>query len=195
MGWSRSLAVAVALALLSTSGCSKSLEPSGSNRIPVQFSGGYETEPVDKGRPVKLIASALGVASEVFRDAFSRVNPAPAFSVPGPERVHDNKAVLMQALGPYGITNDRLDEVSNFYRYNRSLGQMWRHEDAEAYAIVQDGALDHIEMANPGYGYNTTPTATVPGYETTALIVEMAYGPDFDTNGSVASIKVQFSAP
>jgi len=32
---------------------------------------------------------------------------------PTPSAARDNKKVLMDALGPYGISNERLDEVSN----------------------------------------------------------------------------------
>ena len=45
-------------------------------RVPVVFSGGRETEGVDHGRPVVLIAAALGVKPEVFREAFTHVHPA-----------------------------------------------------------------------------------------------------------------------
>src|SRR6476620_1732883 len=94
-------------------------------RVPIVFSGGHETDPRDNGRPVVLIASALGVPPEVFRDAFSHVTPARAGQEPDPSQVNKNKAALLQALGPYGITNARLDEVSNYYRYNASAGEHW----------------------------------------------------------------------
>src|SRR4051794_34511931 len=47
-------------------------------RVPVVFSGGHETNLRDHGRPVVLVAGALGVPAQVFRDAFSHVRPAPA---------------------------------------------------------------------------------------------------------------------
>jgi hypothetical protein len=46
--------------------------PSDVTRVAVVFSGGHETEGVDHGRPVVLIAAALGVKPEVF------TRPAPA---------------------------------------------------------------------------------------------------------------------
>ena len=50
----------------------------------VVFSGGFGTEEQDRGRPVRLIASALGVKSQVFRDAFSGVTPAHSMFGPTP---------------------------------------------------------------------------------------------------------------
>ncbi|MBW7459054.1 hypothetical protein K0U00_33890, partial [Paenibacillus sepulcri] len=84
----------------------------------VVISGGFDTDPVDHGRPVVLIAAALGVPTEVFREAFSGVTPAGAGSGgPTAEEAQQNKAALLKVLGSYGITNERLDEVSNYYRY------------------------------------------------------------------------------
>jgi hypothetical protein len=50
--------------------------PAGVTKVPVVFSGGHDTVVVDRGRPVVLIAAALGVPDEVFREAFSHVRPA-----------------------------------------------------------------------------------------------------------------------
>src|SRR4051794_23144238 len=80
------------------------------------FSGGHDTDPRDHGRPVVLIAAALGVKTEVFREAFSGVTPAGDRRPTGDE-ARRNKAALMKVLQPLGITNERLDEVSNYYRY------------------------------------------------------------------------------
>src|SRR5437016_5075268 len=81
-------------------------------RVPVVFNGGHDTDPRDHGRPVVLIAAALGVKPEVFREAFSHVHPAgPGSGGPTDAEARKNKAALMSALGKYGITNDRLDTV------------------------------------------------------------------------------------
>src|SRR4051812_26475330 len=77
--------------------------PAGTTREPVVFSGGHETEGVDRGRPVVLIAAALGVKPEVFREAFSHVHPAgPGSGGPTGAEARQNKAALMSALGKYG---------------------------------------------------------------------------------------------
>lgn len=61
-----------------------------------------------------LIAAALGVKDENFREAFSHVHRAgPCSSGPTDAEARQNKAALMSALGKYGITDERLDAVSN----------------------------------------------------------------------------------
>src|SRR5690348_4898968 len=76
--------------------------------VQVLISGGHDTNPVDHGRPVVLIASMLGVPEEVFREAFSGVSPAGAGQEPNPIQVQLNKSALLEVLGPYGVTNDHL---------------------------------------------------------------------------------------
>src|SRR5580693_7679729 len=93
-------------------------QAAGESQAPVTFTGGHDTDPRDHGRPVVLIASALKVSSDVFREAFSHVHPAgPGKNGPTDSEARANKAALMNALGKFGVTNDRLNEVSNFYRY------------------------------------------------------------------------------
>src|SRR5690349_4185380 len=79
-------------------------------RISASLSGGFELDPRDHGRPVALVAGALGVKPDVFREAFSRVTPAPAGEHPDPDQVRNNKDALLAALAPYGIANERLDQ-------------------------------------------------------------------------------------
>ena len=45
-------------------------------RLPKEFSGGHEIGKNDFGRPVPLIAAALGVPPDDFRKAFSGVTPS-----------------------------------------------------------------------------------------------------------------------
>jgi len=47
----------------------------------------------------------------------------------------------MDALGPYGITSERLDEVSNQYRYPPGPGYVWKHVPACATAMLTDGKI------------------------------------------------------
>lgn len=165
----------------------------GRKRVRVVFSGGHETEAVDHGRPVRLIAAALGVPSEVFRRAFSRVRPAPAWSLgPSPARARENKAVLMAVLGPYGITNDRLDAVSNRYRYRRSLGELWPVKAAVAYALIdRHGHVTGFEVVDGGYGYTSPPTVTVSGFGALPVNVALSFGRKFESNGSIAAIALE----
>jgi hypothetical protein len=165
--------------------------PAGVSRVPVVFSGGHETVPVDHGRPVTLIAAALGVKDEVFREAFSHVHPAgPGRNGPTDAEARANKAALMNALGKYGITDERLNTVSNFYRYAAWQGGIWKNEPAAANALVKNGAIVGFEITNAGYGYTTPPSVSVPGVEGAMPKVELSYGKDFERNGSIAGIAI-----
>ena len=159
-------------------------------RIPVQFTGGHETDPVDQGRPVILIAAALGVEPGVFREAFSKVEPAPGGTAPSGQRVHANKEVLMAALSPHGITNDRLDEVSDYYRYPPGEGKRWRVREAEAFALVKKGQIIGFEITDGGAGYTTPPTIGVSGFPSLRSAAQLAFGQDLETNGSIKGMIV-----
>ena len=158
------------------------------------FTGGHDTEGVDKGRPVILIASALNVPPEVFRKVFSGVKPAGPGQQPEESQVRQNKQVLLEGLGPYGVTDDRLNEVSNYYRYRRSNGEMWKHVDATATATVVNGVVTAVTITNPGAGYSSVPIVTVAGADKSNLAVTLSYGTDLDKNGSVKSIAINNSA-
>ena len=158
------------------------------NRVPVVFSGGHETDPRDHGRPVVLIAGALGVPPEVFRDAFSRVHPANPEKGPAPAEAQANKAALLATLGKYGVTNGRLDQVSDYYRYVASRHELWPTQPAVAYAMVQYGKIVGYEIVNGGAGYSSNPAITVPGFDGPG-IAELAYGKSFEKNGSIRSIR------
>jgi hypothetical protein len=181
----------VALAALAA-GCSSrqpvSGKPPAAQKIPVEFSGGHETDPRDNGRPVSLIAAALGVPPEVFREAFSHVPPAPAGTEPDPEQVRRNKDALLSALGKFGVTNDQLDKVSDHYRYVRSRGDLWPTKPAEAHAVIESGAVTRFEITDPGFGYTSPPTVSVPGFKDLKAEVKLSLGKDFDSNGSIESI-------
>jgi len=163
---------------------------SAGDRVAVVFSGGHETDPVDRGRPVALIAGALGVKPEVFREAFSHVQPAPAGTRPDEQRVRTNKAALMSALGPLGVTNDRLDEVSNYYRYQPGRGEMWPTREAKAFAVVENGQVTAFEITDGGSGYNSPPEVSVPGFPSGNATTEIAFGSILESNGAVKSINL-----
>ena len=153
------------------------------------FRGGYETDPVDRGRPVALIAAALGVEAEVFRQAFSGVTPAHGRG-PSEAEAQANKKVLLDALGKYGITNERLDEVSNYYRYQPQSGEIWQHTLATATATVSDGKVVSVKITNPGAGYMTPPTVVVSGHPDVKLEASIEFTQDFKTNGRLASLTI-----
>ena len=182
----------IALALAACSGQAQLKElPSGITRVPVVFSGGYETDPRDGGRPVTLIASALGVSPEVFREAFSHVRPAPAgLGEPDPQLVRDNKTALMSALGKYGITNEKLDTVSNHYRYVRSRNELWPAKPASAFALVKDGVIIGYEIGNGGAGYSSPPLVSIQGMPNAQAGVELSFGEQLESNGAVSALMV-----
>jgi phosphatidylethanolamine-binding protein (PEBP) family uncharacterized protein len=173
-----------------------SAQPSGAAPAPtavsvaVQLTGGFETDPRDHGRPVVLVAAALGVSSDVFRDAFSEVHPAPAGEQPQPDQVRRNKAVLMEKLGPLGVTDDRLNEVSNYYRYPPGSRELWRHKPASATAQVVNGVVTGITIVDPGAGYTSAPVASIPDMPQVQLKATLALGRDLATNGAIKEITI-----
>jgi hypothetical protein len=165
-----------------------SAEANGEVRVVI--TGGHETNPIDHGRPVILIASMLGVTEEVFREAFSHVTPASGGQEPNPIQVRLNKSALMDVLGPYSVTNEYLDEVSNYYRYNGSAGETWPQVNATAEAIITDGVVTGIEITNPGSGYTSVPVITLLNSDQTATAT-LLFTNDFDTNGSINAITIE----
>jgi len=101
---------------------------------------------------------------------------------------HGRPVVLVDALGKFGITNDRLDTVSNFYRYPPGRGNLWKTTPATANALVKNGALIGYEITGGGAGYTTPPSVSVPGIAVATAKVELAVGKDFESNGSVSTI-------
>jgi hypothetical protein len=169
---------------------SPSTTQAAESKVPVIFSGGYETVGVDRGRPVILIAAALNVPPEVFRKAFSGVHPAQRDGGPTQDEAQANKRVLMDALSPYGVTDERLNTVSNYYRYRRDKGEMWRTTPATAYAIVRNGVVTGITITNAGSGYSSSPEVSLSGMPNVHLTATLSFGTDFDKNGSVKEIKI-----
>jgi len=162
----------------------------GETKVDLTFSGGHDTVGEDRGRPVVLIAAALKVPDKVFRDAFKGVHPAHQDGGPTDAEARANKQTLMDALSPYGVTDDRLNEVSNYYRYRRSAGEMWKNTPAKAYATVKDGVVTSVTITDGGSGYSSAPTISVAGMTVSNLTAKLAFGTDFATNGSIKEIKI-----
>jgi len=158
-------------------------------KLPLTFTGGHDTDPQDRGRPVVLVAAALGVKPEVFREAFRGVTPA-RDGKPTPEQARANKAALMKVLAPYGVTNERLDEVSDYYRYQPQRGELWKVTAARGYALVEQGKVRQVVVTEAGSGYSAPPRATVQGMEAVPLKVTLHFGKDLKKNGSVAAVEV-----
>lgn len=152
--------------------------------FPLTIAGGHDTDPRDHGRPVILIANALGVPEQTFRDAFSHVTPDPA-------QVQRNKSILMTALAPLGVTNDLLDRVSDYYRYPPGRDRLWTNSPASAYAVMKDGAVTSIVITDPGAGYTSPPQISIAGHPEIALKAQLVFGRNLKTNGSISAITVR----
>ncbi|MFT5849452.1 MAG: hypothetical protein ACI9H6_000260, partial [Patiriisocius sp.] len=162
----------------------------GETKQSVTLTGGYETNPVDNGRPAVLIAAGLGVTEEVFRDAFSNVTPAQG-GHPSEEATAANKKILMDTLGPYGITNDELDTVSNYYRYSPESEEVWQIEKAELTATVVNGTVTDVQIVNGGSGYLSEPTISIEGIGELSADVTLHFSEDLTVNGSIESITLK----
>ena len=149
---------------------------------------GFQTNPVDRGRPVVLIAAALGVPEALFRVAFTGVAPAAGGHEPDPAQVQLNKAALLKALAPYGVTNARLDEVSDFYRYSGLNGQTWPHHAARVTAVVANGVVTGFTIVNGGSGYTSLPVLTLADGRTVTATV--SYGTTLTTNGTLTALAI-----
>lgn len=160
---------------------SRAEEPIGT----LVFSGGYETDP--GGRPVTLIAGALGVPDEVFREAFRGVRPARG-GRPTPDQVRKNKAVLLGALAKYGVTNERLDAVSDHYRYRPERGERWPTTPAKGYAKIENGKITGFVITYGGSGYNSPPSVSIVGMPGATARVKLTFSKDFKKNGAVADV-------
>lgn len=155
----------------------------------VIISGGHETDPVDNGRPCVLIAAALGVETQVFRDAFSGVTPA-RHGHPTESRARSNKEALMSVLGKYGITNDRLDDVSDYYRYRPQAGELWKHTPASAEAVIENGEVTGFRILDAGSGYIGAPSVKVVGHEDLKVDVTVEFSTEMELNGRVTAIEI-----
>jgi hypothetical protein len=177
--------LAVVMGVMTGTGAGRAAEK---REVPLVFSGGHEIGRNDYGRPVPLIAAALGVTPDQFRAAFAGVTPAKGRGPTGAE-ARKNKAALMKVLGPLGVTNERLDEVSNHYRFQPQEGELWTNTPAKGYAVVEGGKIEKVVVTEPGSGYSTLPKVTIQGMEGVALKATLHLDRDLRKNGSIASVE------
>jgi hypothetical protein len=175
------------LALLGA-GCATAMN-AAEMKVPLTFSGGHEIGRGDFGRPVTLIAAALEVKPDVFREAFSGVTPSRK-GPPSGEEARKNKSALMKVLAPHGVSNDRLDEVSNYYRYRPQNGELWPTTPAKAHAIVENGKIKQIVVTEPGSGYCTPPEVKIKGFPGAEFKVTLLLSKELKKNGGISSIEV-----
>jgi hypothetical protein len=162
---------------------------SAETKVPVTFSGGHEIGKNDYGRPITLMAAALGVKPEEFRKAFSGVRPAHGRGPTGDE-ARRNKEALMKVLAPLNVTNERMDEVANYYRFRPQNGELWPTRPAKAHAVVRDGKIEKFVVTEPGSGYSSPPKVTLKGFEKMPLEATLKLVKDLKKNGGIESIEV-----
>src|SRR4051794_13694585 len=152
----------------------------GASKFPLTFTGGHDLGRNDYGRPCALIAAGLGGETDVFREAFSGGTPAHGRG-PTREEARRNKDAMMKVLAPHGVTNERLDEVANYYRFRPQAGELWPTKEAKGYAIVESGKIIRVVVTEPGSGYNTPPAVTIDGTKGVKLKAALALGKDLKT--------------
>lgn len=163
-------------------------------KIPIAFSGGHEIAKNDYGRPITLMAAALGVKPEEFRKAFSGVRPARGRG-PTSDEARRNKEALMKVLAPLGVTNGQMDEVANYYRFRPQDGELWPTRPAKASAFIEGGRIKKIVVTDPGSGYCTPPKMTVKGFENVRLEAKLKLVKDLKKNGGIDSIEILKEKP
>lgn len=158
-------------------------------KVPVTFSAGHEISKDDYGRPIPLIAAALAVKPEVFRKAFSGVTPARGRS-PSRDEARKNKEALLKVLAPHGVTNERLDEVSDYYRFRPQAGELWPTTAAKGHAIIENGKIKKIVVTEPGAGYCSSPTVKVEGFKDVEFKATLEFSKDLKQNGRISAVEI-----
>ena len=152
-------------------------------KVPVRFSSGHQIGTKDFGRPIVLIAAALGVKPEVFREAFSGVTPAQGRG-PMRDEVRKNKAALLKVLEQHGREQRASRRVFGLLRLSARAGEVWPTTAAKAEAIVVDGQIRRIVITDPGSGYCSSPDVKVEGFSEAEFKATLALGKDLKKKGA-----------
>lgn len=174
---------ALVLSMLGLSGCSGTPP----RVVAVTFTGGFELAANDYGRPVPLYASMLGVSPNTFRQAFSGVRPDAGHDPSAAEQTA-NKSALLSVLVSYDVTNEQLDRVANYYRFDSTRGGTWPNRAASAEATVVDGRVVSVRITDAGVGYTQAPQVSIDGFPQTVTAAQVAFTTSFETNGHIASV-------
>jgi len=160
-----------------------------SNGNTITISGGHETDDIDAGRPVFLIGSMLGITGEQFRDAFSYVTPEENGHL-NDETAQANKVKLLAQLEPYGITNDEINSVTDYYRYYPGDINIWPYAHVVLDATISNGTVTSFKVISGGHGYTSNVTIVVDGYGNIPVNAIISYTDSFETNGAIDTITV-----
>lgn len=96
----------------------------------------------------------------------------------------------MKVLAPHGVTNDRLDQVSDYYRFRPERGELWPTTPAKAQAVVVGGKARRIVVTDPGSGYSSPPEIKVVGFPQLVLKSTLEFSPELTKNGGVAKVEI-----
>ncbi len=86
------------------------------------------------------------------------------------------------------VTNERMDEVADYYRFRPERGELWPTRKAQAEAVTVDGKVERIVVTDPGSGYSSAPRVTVRGFEKEKLIARLGYSTDLKKNGIIVGV-------
>lgn len=121
--------------------------------------------------------------------AFSGVTPAKGRGPTGGE-ARQNKEALLKVLGPLGVKNERLDEVSDYYRFRPQNGELWKNVAAKGYAEIEGGKVKKVVITAPGSGYSAPPTVTVKGKPEVKLNAVLHFDRELKKNGGIEKVEV-----
>lgn len=173
--------------LLVLTGCTSPVQHRDARVVTASLVGGFDIRAGDYGRPVPLYAGMLGVTPDNFRRAFSGVHPDTAHD-PSTAEQQVNKVALMSVLSQYRVTNDQLDRVANYYRFDSTAGQTWPHRAARVEATIVDGKVTKIRILDAGVGYTYPPQLVIPGFTSVRAAATIVFTNSFDTNGHIGAI-------
>jgi hypothetical protein len=97
----------------------------------------------------------------------------------------------MKVLAPYGVTNERMDEVADYYRFRPQRHELWPTIDAKAYAVAEDGKIQRVVVTEAGSGYSSPPEVTVEGFANVQLKATLGFSKDLKKNGTIAAVEIE----
>ena len=88
------------------------------------------------------------------------------------------------------MTNERLDEVSDYYRFRPERGELWPNTPAKAHAVIENGQVARIVVTQAGSGYSSPPSIQVKGFPDVQLRAKLGFSKDLKKNGLIAAVEI-----
>jgi hypothetical protein len=89
----------------------------------------------------------------------------------------------LRGSAPY----ERLDDVSDYYRFQLQNDDLWKTTPARGYAVVGDGKVKSVGITEAEAGYSSPPIVTVMGMAKVPLKATLHFDKELRKNGSVES--------